>query len=162
MNMSLDIGKGIVAALLALSIEGASRSAAAKEDLSDGLIGHWKLDETGGKTAADSSGHGHHLRFKAAQPWEKGKIDGGLRFRGDDEAFYLNEKDKKATLIPPNGKLSVSLWVKHDGFTPDTQRYLSVMYYVPGEPEVEQAVIRYQRGQLNSYTGHNGFKHLRR
>jgi len=48
------------------------------------LIGWWKLDETSGTVAADSSGYGNDGTVVGGGPWVSGYIDGALDFDGDD------------------------------------------------------------------------------
>src|SRR4030042_3065682 len=48
------------------------------------LIGWWKLDETSGTVAADSSGHGNDGTVVGGAKWVSGYIDGALDFDGDD------------------------------------------------------------------------------
>ena len=49
------------------------------------LIGWWKLDETSGTIAADSSGQGNDGTVVGGGPWVSGYIDGALDFDGDDD-----------------------------------------------------------------------------
>jgi hypothetical protein len=117
--------------------------------LTAGLLAHWRLDEASGTTVSDSSGHGYHASFKPGPVWTSGKIGGGLKFDGMmGEAVYLNTR---VAFIPANSRISISVWVKHDSFAEKIQRYVSLGYYVPGQPEGQPAVIRYDNGQLSSY-----------
>jgi RNA polymerase sigma factor (sigma-70 family) len=54
-------------------------------NLERGLVGHWRLDETAGTTAADSSGNQFHgtLGNHSKPDWAAGKINGALNFDGD-------------------------------------------------------------------------------
>jgi hypothetical protein len=47
-----------------------------------GLVGYWKLDETGGATAADSSGFGRNGTVIGPAAWSTGAIDNGLELSG--------------------------------------------------------------------------------
>lgn len=47
-----------------------------------GLVGHWKLDETAGTTAADSSGGGNDGTVDGSAAWTDGKVDGALQLNG--------------------------------------------------------------------------------
>lgn len=54
-------------------------------EVSDGLVLNWKLDETEGTIANDSSGNDHHGTLTGFPPaevedWTQGRIDGGLDF----------------------------------------------------------------------------------
>jgi len=77
-----------------------------------GLIAHWKLDETEGFVAHDSTG-AHDCFVMAVNPlWQPtgGKIDGALELDGIDDyvsaPFVLN---------PTQGSFSVFLWLKGGG-----------------------------------------------
>jgi hypothetical protein len=72
-----------------------------------GMVGWWKLDETEGNTAADSSGHGHNGTLKGSPKWlpTGGKVGGALQF--DGEGSYV---DTSLTQNLPTW--SVALWVK--------------------------------------------------
>jgi hypothetical protein len=73
--------------------------------LGKSLIGHWKLDETSGLNAADSSGHGNHgtLTNMTGDEWTTGQIDGGLQFDGDND-YIAGLGDC------PTGNFTVACW----------------------------------------------------
>ncbi|MBN1973800.1 MAG: discoidin domain-containing protein, partial [Sedimentisphaerales bacterium] len=48
-----------------------------------GLVAHYKLDETTGTIAADSSGNGFDGTITGSTSWAAGKIDGALQLSGD-------------------------------------------------------------------------------
>jgi len=48
------------------------------------LVAHWRLDETSGTIAADSSGNGLNGTLGGDPQWVAGKIGGALEFDGDD------------------------------------------------------------------------------
>jgi len=52
-----------------------------------GLVGHWKLDETSGLNATDSSGNGNDgtLTNMVGDEWTTGQIDGALEFDGNND-----------------------------------------------------------------------------
>jgi hypothetical protein len=69
--------------------EGAMIYNGAGGDVTTGLAGQWKLDESAGTTAADSSGNGNDgtlLNFPAS-PWlpAGGQVDGALEFDGNND-----------------------------------------------------------------------------
>lgn len=80
-----------------------------------GLIGHWKLDETSGTTAVDSSGNGNDGTMQggmtAADDTQPGAVGTSLAFDGVDD--YINVPHD-ASLTPTNNELSVSFWVRPD------------------------------------------------
>ncbi|MHC4676753.1 MAG: LamG domain-containing protein, partial [Planctomycetota bacterium] len=75
-----------------------------------GLVGWWKLDETSGLTAADSSGFGNDgtLTNMTGGEWTTGPVDGGLEFDGNNDAI---------TGIGdcPTGNFTVAGWAKDTG-----------------------------------------------
>ena len=74
------------------------------------LIGHWKLDETSGTTAADSSGNGNDGTMTggldAGTDSVTGKINTALNFDGDDEINISNSNILEPTLF------TVAAWVR--------------------------------------------------
>jgi hypothetical protein len=56
-----------------------------------GLMGHWKLDETSGTTAADSSGFGRNMTVVGTATWNTmGAVDGALQLNGSTRAEVTN------------------------------------------------------------------------
>ncbi len=53
------------------------------------LVGWWKLDETSGFIAADSSGMGNNGVVYGGADWVPGKVDGALDFDGEDDYVDL-------------------------------------------------------------------------
>jgi len=91
---------------------------------SDQLIGHWKLDETSGTTATDSSGDDNHgtLHNMAGDEWTTGVIDGGLEFDGTNEFVLCGNEILKIT-----NEVTLSAWVWHDAFKiGQIERYVSI------------------------------------
>ena len=74
-----------------------------------GLVGHWKLDETSGTTAADSSGMGNH-----------GAHEGGILVGEDGTRGYSTEHDGASSRtrvdrhasLNITGPVSIAAWVK--------------------------------------------------
>ena len=67
-----------------------STVASCPADPTNGLIGHWKLDESAGTTAADSSGNGNDgtlTNMDPATDWfpTGGQVNGALDFDGVDD-----------------------------------------------------------------------------
>jgi hypothetical protein len=71
------------------------------------LVGWWKLDETSGTIAADSSGKGNNGTVRGAR-WISGKIDGALQFDGVDD--YVNCGNSASLNI--TGQVTLAAWVK--------------------------------------------------
>lgn len=62
--------------------------------VSNGLVGHWKLDENNGTTAADSSGNGNDGTLVDMNPgtdWVSGKIGGGLHLDGTNDFVNIGD-----------------------------------------------------------------------
>ena len=78
------------------------------------LFGMWKLDETSGLTAADSSGNGNDgtLNNMTGNEWTTGPVEGALAFDGNND-FIDGIGDC------PTGNFTVSAWVKDTGSTGD-------------------------------------------
>jgi hypothetical protein len=55
-----------------------------------GLVGHWKLDETAGAVAADSSGHDRNMTVVGTPNWMAGAIDNCLRVNGSTRAEVVS------------------------------------------------------------------------
>lgn len=51
-----------------------------------GLIGHWKMDESSGTTAVDSSGMGRNASIVGSANWTTGKLDNALLLNGANRA----------------------------------------------------------------------------
>ena len=72
------------------------------------LIGWWKLDETSGTVAADSSGYGNNADVVGGAKWVSGYIDGALDLDGVDD--YIEITGYKGILGP--NAVTVTAWVK--------------------------------------------------
>ncbi|MCB9991475.1 MAG: DUF1566 domain-containing protein [Rhodospirillales bacterium] len=81
-----------------------------------GLIGHWKLDETSGTSAVDSSGNGNNGSMQngldAGNDSVTGKIDTALDFDGGDD--YINAGNDASLNI--TGSITLASWVKAGSF----------------------------------------------
>ena len=77
-----------------------------------GLLGHWKLDEGSGNTAADSSGNSNDGTLNGEPLWQPtgGKVDGALEFDGLNDYVRTN-----FVLDPASGAFSAFAWVKDGG-----------------------------------------------
>lgn len=84
----------------------------------DGLVGHWRLDETSGTTIFDSSGNGYDgtiTNFTLPATTSNGIIDQGIAFSGSDTRI------ESTTGFPTgaNQPFSISMWVNPDQDTVD-------------------------------------------
>jgi hypothetical protein len=71
------------------------------------LIGWWKLDETSGTIAADSSGYGNDGTVVGGGPWVSGYIDGALDFDGDDDYVDCGYDP----IFDTAGEMTIAAWV---------------------------------------------------
>ena len=84
------------------------------QDVTTGLVGHWKLDETAGTTANDSAGSNNGTMqngLSAATDSVNGKIRTALNFDGTDD--YFNTTNIFAS--EPSG-ISVSAWIYPESY----------------------------------------------
>jgi len=74
------------------------------------LDAHFKLDESSGTTAQDSSGNGHHATLNGDPLWQPtgGKLGGALQF--DGEGDYVEVEDYKG--ITGSNPRTVAAWIK--------------------------------------------------
>jgi hypothetical protein len=73
-----------------------------------GLVGYWKLDETSGTTAFDSSGNGHDGAVYGNPVWTTGQKNGALDFDGTGD-FVNCGTGAWADLT---AEITISAWVK--------------------------------------------------
>lgn len=73
------------------------------------LVGWWKLDESSGTTASDSSGHENHGTLTDGPTWVSGTIDNAVSFDGTND--YIEINDSSAWDFHTND-FSVSAWIK--------------------------------------------------
>ena len=75
-----------------------------------GLVAHWKLDESSGTSAADSSGNGYTGTLTNGPVWQPagGQIDGALEFDGTNDYVISN------TSLAQSGPFTISMFLKAD------------------------------------------------
>ena len=78
------------------------------------LRGHWKLDETSGATAADSSGNGNDGNLEGDVSWVPGMIGGA--WQGDGAGDYIQVPHSDSLMI--TDAITVALWM-NGGIPPD-------------------------------------------
>jgi regulation of enolase protein 1 (concanavalin A-like superfamily) len=71
----------LISFVLVLSFVGTS----AAQEIDPNLVGWWKMDETSGTVAADSSGYGNDGTVLGGAQWVSGYIDGAIDLDGDDD-----------------------------------------------------------------------------
>jgi len=82
-----------------------------------GLVAWWKLDETSGGVAADSSGNGHNGSLNGNPTWQPsgGKVAGALQFHGNNDFVVIESK----SAFDITGQVTVAAWIKVDQFDKD-------------------------------------------
>ena len=81
-------------------------------DVDFGLEGHWKLDETVGTTAVDSSGNGNDGTLGNMDPgtdWVAGQVGGGLDFDGTNDYVDVGSDSSLDDIFVNGG--TVSAWI---------------------------------------------------
>ncbi|SDJ61388.1 LamG-like jellyroll fold domain-containing protein [Nonomuraea jiangxiensis] len=73
------------------------------------LVGHWKLDEESGLTAADSSGRATPATLSGAASWTSGWLDGALALDG-----VTGHAQTTAPAVNTKGGFTVAAWVQLD------------------------------------------------
>ena len=84
------------------------------ETLQNGLVGHWKFDETNGTTAHDSSGNEYNAILygtsNGSVSWVDGKVGGAIDLDGSNDYLAIETlKYNQAGQIPA---VSISVWFK--------------------------------------------------
>jgi hypothetical protein len=77
------------------------------EGADSSLVGWWKLDETAGTTAADSSGNGHPGTLMNGPIWVTGQIMGALKFDGVNDYVDCGNN----AVFDITQQVTVALWV---------------------------------------------------
>jgi hypothetical protein len=90
------------------------------EPNSAGLVGQWKLDESAGTIAFDSSGNGNDGTLAGDPQWVAGYLDGALEFNGDDSVDFgdvltITEAITIACWVNPSGLSGENGWVTREG-----------------------------------------------
>jgi hypothetical protein len=78
-----------------------------------GPVGHWKLDETSGTSASDSSGNNITGTLTNGPVWATGKIGNALQFDGSNDYVALGTP----AALQITGAMTLSAWVYIDTFT---------------------------------------------
>ena len=105
---------GLTACILAIALV---CSVAEAQDITTGLVGYWKLDETSGTTAYNDVAGGSNGAFVGdpdLPTWVDGPVDGAIDFdcTDGDDARYVTCDDYSALDI--TGDRSMAAWIKID------------------------------------------------
>ncbi len=85
-----------------------------------GLVGYWKLDETSGTTASDSSGVGNNASLTGTVNWTAADINNGFKFdytNGDD---YFTIPNSSSLQDVQEGNYTLAAWFKPLSVPPGT------------------------------------------
>ncbi|MHC4500354.1 MAG: LamG domain-containing protein, partial [Planctomycetota bacterium] len=88
-------------------------------DMNSGQVGYWKLDETSGTIAQDSSGNSNTGTLVNGPTWTTGRVDGGLSFDGVDDAVEVS-----TSAINISGG-TIALWAYVEDFGTATRYFFS-------------------------------------
>ncbi len=87
------------------------------------LVGHWKLDDSSGTTAVDSSGNGNDGTIVNNPTWIPGIGGTALEFHGDTSVYgggdYIDCGNDASLDI--TGPTSIALWIRPDADDPEGQ-----------------------------------------
>ena len=125
------------------------------------LVGHWKLDETSGLTAADSSGYGNHGTLKnwdrtlmdtatADAGWVAGIKDGARFLESGQYVDFGNDKSLQLT-----GQVTVSAWVKMDPANADGA-YMGIGGKIVSDPYNGYELVRHSSNVFRMWLGNDG------
>lgn len=157
MRYSTLVDKALIALLVLLC----AMPACGLADVTNGLIAHWKLDETNGTAVADSAGsHDGTIKGTPTPTWTTGKVDGALEFesgtaRIDTGTFTLPPSFTLSMWIKPN-KLSGSQRILHKRDTEDIVD--SFMFTVT--PDAYEATVYAQPVVKTERTPTNKWEHI--
>jgi hypothetical protein len=108
--MTVRMMRLIVVAFLSATCQ----ASAAEDPSTSGLVGWWKLNESGGLQARDSSGNGYHGTLVGKPTWrrEGGAIGGALEFDGTGDYVVIgNQRQFDIT-----DEITVAAWIKVNRF----------------------------------------------
>jgi len=115
------------------------------------LVGHWKLDETSGLTAVDSSGYNNHgtLIGMTGNEWTAGIRDGALGFDGTGIIDCGNDPSLRLT-----GEVTVSAWVKME--PANEGLYMGIGGKLISGPYNGYALVRHSENVFRLWMGNDG------
>ena len=73
----------------ALLLAGAVTLSASAQNVQDGLVAYWALNESSGDTAVDSTANGHDGTLMGDPEWAPGHFGGGLEFDGIEDEVVV-------------------------------------------------------------------------
>ena len=85
------------------------------------LEADWKLDESGGRVALDSSGHGLNGRFSGEPKHVEGVTGRAVMFNGKKDSIDFG----RSTALRLSGSMTISAWIKPSSFPRDDAAIVS-------------------------------------
>jgi len=115
------------------------------------LVGHWKLDETSGLTAADSSGYNNNATLigMTGTEWTAGTRDGALGFDGNGIVDCGNGPTLRLM-----GDVTISAWVKMEPGNADA--YMGIGGKLITGPYNGFALVRHSSNVFRMWMGNDG------
>jgi len=117
----------LIALAVVLSLSTPALASYSDTVLSDSPEAYWRLGESEGSLATDSSGNGHLATYSGPTLGQPGALHGDA-----DRSVFFDSTDiaraDSATLMPNQDSWSVEAWVK----VPATGRFMAVVSWYPG------------------------------
>jgi L-ascorbate metabolism protein UlaG (beta-lactamase superfamily) len=110
------------------------------------LVAHWKLDETEGDIAYDSSGGSNATVHGAI--WTEGKIDGALKFDGLNDYVDCNDSEQ----LGPE-QMTLSMWLKPEHM--GGMRYIASRAKKDSD-DIDYVIMRHLEGEVEFSIGQLG------
>ena len=84
--------------------------------LGDGLLGYWPMDEGGGTTVGDTSGHGNDGVLQGGAVWTTGQVGNAVSFDGVDGVVEVADTGEDSILdqYAVTDAFTVCYWIKDD------------------------------------------------
>ncbi len=95
--------------------------------IGDGMIGHWRFDETSGTTGSNDADGADDVSFGGSVAWVDGQVGGAVNFTGD--VFGIVD-----TYDRPTDGLAISMWLKFDPGAFNVHAPRLVGNFVEGQP----------------------------
>lgn len=106
-----------------------------------GLVAHWKLDETSGSFAADSTGMGHDAVLTGLEGWTTdGQVDGAFTFDYADGDDYFVAPATPTLNNLTDDSHSVMAWFKPRSVPPQTGSHNNAYYAVLMKPGLHSGI----------------------
>jgi VanZ family protein len=89
------------------------------------LEAHWKFDESRGRVAVDSSGHGLHGRFQSEPMRVAGVMEGAAMLDGTKQYIEVGH----STALRLVGSMTISAWINSTSFPADDAAVVSQLHH---------------------------------